>query len=140
MAARGLRYAWYGSTVGGYLFLPFVGAVFITTGHPWHAALCFSVFTAGIAYLVTVTPWRYPDIGFGKLLLPMIVPLVLLCLVLAVTRPEHQGESVSAWQALSLIPLLVMPVILTWKRTGRESLEGGARPPGKPSSGRQAGL
>lgn len=127
MVPKGIKYGWYGGTLGGYLFLPIVAAVFMHTGFFWHGVLCLVSFAAGIGYSLFVTPWKYPDAGYGKLLVPLISPIVLILAVIVITRPEYQGQAINVWQFLFMIPMFIMPVILTWKHTYNTSLNKSGR-------------
>ena len=119
---KGLKYGWYGGTVGGYVFLPVVSYVFFHTQNYWLAVVCMTFFIAGITYSLLVSPWKFPDVSYGKLMIPLTALLIILLLLIVVVRPEYQGQTINPWQLLFLVPLFITPVVITWNTTYNKTI------------------
>ncbi len=117
MIPKGVRYGWYGGIIGGYLFLPTGSLIFLFTQHYGYGVICMAVYIGIIMYALLVAPWKYPDTSYGKLLIPVIAPLVIISLSIAVVRFEYGGQTIRLWQLIFLIPVFLVPVVTTWKTT-----------------------
>lgn len=119
MIPRGIQYGWYGGIIGGYLFLPIGSLIFLFTQHYGYVVICLAVYIGVIMYAILVTPWKYPDTPYGKLLIPVIAPLIIVSLIIAIAQFEYREQTIRLWQFIFLIPVFLVPVVTTWKTTYR---------------------
>ncbi|SLM31313.1 membrane hypothetical protein [Desulfamplus magnetovallimortis] len=118
---RGTFWGWYGGIIGGSIFLPMLSFLFIHTGHYMLSLWCMAGFLLTAIYAMRVTPWKYPDTSYGKLIIPVVSIPVITAIAIAVVKPEYKGQTVNIWQVLTWIPLFMTPVLTTWKVTYKKN-------------------
>lgn len=121
MVNKSIKFGWFGGTIGGYIFLPIIAFVFYFTGNVFHSIFCLILYIGIMIYVIKITPWKHPDTSIGKLMIPLMLPMVLLSLLLISLPVEYEDEKINIWQFVLFIPLFTMPVMINWKRTFNNS-------------------
>ncbi|MCF8242600.1 MAG: hypothetical protein K9J16_14575 [Melioribacteraceae bacterium] len=112
---KGIKLGWYGGSIGGYLFLPIISILFFYIGYLIYGIIAISIFILGVYYISRFTPWNYPDLSYGKLILPLIAPISIFSFIIAAFPPEFNGEEISAWAYIIFGIFIFQPVIPMWK-------------------------
>jgi len=115
MNSLGPKLGWWLGGVGSLLWLPIMSVIWLVQGNAGGAALGLLLTGAGIAYLVLLAPWRFPQTPIRWLFLGF----VLILLAGAAVAIWQYRQALSAGGAASLVVFwtLFLPVFTLGKRS-----------------------
>lgn len=136
---KGAQAGWTYGGLGGLIWIPVLGIVFIVQANYPAALTAVALFALGSLYLFRFAPWKHPDTPVGILYigLPLLILLAAVSFLMLWELPpeyEHQLQvSGYAWMAI-LIPgasALFIPCF-TFGRKSWTDLHGASTPASPP--------
>jgi len=106
MQTTGIKWGWWGGGLGSILWLPIMAAVFFAQGDAATAIICSAIFLCGLAYLIFLPPWRFPNVPIRRYYLGFCTVLIIGAVVVI----WQYRQALTAGQA---VPFLALCAIFT---------------------------
>ena len=123
---RGEKLGWLGGFAGGFLWILVLALVFLGRGElvAGLVGLAFSVL--GYGAVVRLSPWRYPDTPYWRLLLPPYLALVAAVPWAIWGFGPEEAAGLNWWQLMPLLALF-SPFVTIGSRRWRDGDQGGGQ-------------
>jgi phosphatidylserine synthase len=116
MRRRGEKIGWIGGWLGGFVWLLLLSVIWLFQNRMGDGIIGIVLFTIAIITILVITPWRYPDTRYWKLMLPIYV-LFFLAIVLSIYRYGGFENTGLQWTAFFWVIPCFVPVITIGRRT-----------------------
>ncbi len=100
----GEKIGWIGGWVGSYLWIIALAVLGLYQDRIVYGIIMLILFAVGTALIFLKAPWKNPDTIYGKLMLPVILPLFISVTSIIVF---HYAELNLGW----LTPLMFLPFV-----------------------------
>ena len=104
---RGEKIGWIGGWTGSFLWLCLLSVLWLAQGKMTNGILGLILFAVAILLIFIFAPWKYPEIKYWKLMLPIyVVFLISLSLYIFLSGgPKMLG--LSWWSIFLLLPVFI---------------------------------
>lgn len=116
MGRRGEKIGWIGGWLGGTLFFPIGAVVWLSCYNIPAATIALMVYIGFVSLAFTITPWKYPQTKYWKLLLPYYLLLIVGTALLLMTGFHNIQGSFKYFSAFYLLPA-VLPFFTVGEKT-----------------------
>lgn len=119
----GEKIAWIGGGVGSVLWIGIIAIILLVEEKYTGGILGIILISAGLLSVFVVAPWRYPNLKYRILFLPLYTVLILSVFWAFVFLENSSSDRSDLWGLLVILPLLVgliSPVFTIGKKTWNE--------------------
>ncbi|RLE22706.1 MAG: hypothetical protein DRJ08_03750 [Acidobacteria bacterium] len=116
MSRKGEKIGWIGGWSGGFIWLGLLSGIWAVQGKTTIAILGAILFIAAIATIVSVTPWKYPNTKYWKLMLPVYC-LFFISIAFAFSFMENPKMNGLSWYSFFWVFPCLIPFWTTGSRT-----------------------
>ncbi|HOO90260.1 MAG TPA: hypothetical protein PLA74_05500 [Syntrophales bacterium] len=113
---RGEKIGWIVGWFGSFLWVCLLSVIWLFQNRMIDGIMGIILFVIAITAIIAITPWRYPDTQYWKLMLPMYV-LFFLAIALCIYRYGGLENTGLQWTAFFWIIPCLVPLIIIGRRT-----------------------
>ena len=120
MSRKGEKIGWIGGWSGGFIWLGLLSGVWAYQGKTMIAVLGFVLFVVAIITILSVTPWKYPNTKYWKLMLPIYL-LFFGSILFGLSFMENLEKSGLSWYSFFWMLPCLIPFATMGNRTWNEN-------------------
>jgi len=114
---RGEKLGWTWGWIGGFVWLPILGTLWVLNGQMLQGISAFTAFVVGCIATVFCAPWRHPRTPYWKLLLPVYAVLFAAIALMLLLYPGATRQiGLNVGNLFLLLPMLLPFVTLGRRR------------------------
>jgi len=100
------KIGWIGGWLGGFLWVCLLSIMWFVQGKIINGIMGLVLFSIAVFFITVMTPWKYPETKYWKLMLPLYVVLIVSA-SLFLFEGELDKMGLTWWSILWLIPIFI---------------------------------
>ncbi|NOY23036.1 MAG: hypothetical protein GXO70_05965 [Acidobacteria bacterium] len=119
MSRKGEKVGWIGGWSGGFIWLGLLSGIWAVQGKTVIAMFGTGIFIVAIATVLWITPWKFPDTKYWKLMLPIYF-LFFASILFGLSFMESLEKSGLSWYSF----FWVLPCLIPFATIGNRTWNG----------------